>query len=163
MLVNTYTSDSTGIIQIDKLTAGFYVLKVVKAENGYKAVTAERTVEIFNGTAVTVKFEFVARGILQVFFLDNKEASLPGIEITISKQNGELVGNYTTDANGLLTVDSLEPDWYVIKETAPPSGSTIGPEDSKSIKISSNGIATVEFYHGKTYGVQICTSWSKAG
>ena len=163
VLVNTYTSDTTGVIQTDKLTAGFYVLKVIKAENGYKAVTTEQTVEIKNGTAVTVKFEFMARGLLQVYSLDNKEVGLPGMKVTISKQNGELVGNYATDANGLLTVEGLEPGWYIVKETNPPSGYTIGSEDSQSIEITSNGTATVKFYHGKTYGVQIRTSVKQTG
>ena len=162
-LVNTYTSDTTGVIQTDKLTAGFYVLKVIKAENGYTAVTTEQTVEIKDGVAVTVKFEFVARGLLQVYSLDNKEVGLPGMKVTITKQNGELVGNYTTDANGLLTVEGLEPGWYIVKETNPPSGYTIGSEDSQSIEITSNGTATVKFYHGKTYGVQIRTSVKQTG
>lgn len=163
VLVNTYTSDSTGVIQTDKLTAGFYVLKVIKAENGYTAVTSEQTVEIKNGTAVTVKFEFVARGLLQVYSLDNKEVGLPGMKVTITKQNGELVGNYTTDAKGLLTVEGLEPGWYVVKEITPPSGYTIGSEESQSVEITSNGTAVVKFYHGKTYGVQIRTSVKQTG
>ena len=163
VLVNTYTSDTTGVIQTDKLTAGFYVLKVIKAENGYTAVTTEQTVEIKDGVAVTVKFEFVARGLLQVYSLDNKEVALPGMKVTITKQNGELVGNYTTDSNGLLTVEGLEPGWYVVKETNPPSGYTIGSEDSQSVEITSNGTAVVKFYHGKTYGVQIRTSVKQTG
>lgn len=162
-LVNTYTTDSTGMIQTDKLTAGYYTIKVIKTENGYTAVTSEQTVQIKDGIAVTAKFEFIARGILQIYALNSKEQGLPGMKVTITKQNGEFVGNYTADGTGLIKVPNLEPGWYVVTETQAPDGYTIDGEASQSIQVTSNGDTILKFYHGKTYGVQIRTSVKQTG
>lgn len=162
-LVNTFTTDSTGTIQTDKLSSGYYVIKVIKTENGYTAVTSEQTVEIKNGDSVTVKFEFIARGMLQVMALNNSEQGLPGMKVTVTKQNGEFVGNYTTDSYGSLVVTNLEAGWYIVTETSAPDGYTINGDNSQSVQVDSNGEAFVAFYHGKTYGLQIRTSVKQTG
>lgn len=162
-LVNTYTTDITGTVQTDKLASGYYVIKVIKAENGYTAVTSEQTVEVKNGNSVTVKFEFIARGILQVMALNTSEQGLPGMKVTVTKQNGEFVGNYTTDASGNFKVADLEPGWYVVTETSAPDGYTMKGESSQSVQVTSNGDAIVKFYHGKTVGLQIRTSVKQTG
>ena len=162
-LANSYTTDSTGTVQTDKLAFGYYVLKVIKVENGYTAVTSEQTVEIKDGIAVSVKFEFVARGILQIYALNKDEQGLPGMKVTVTKQNGEFVGNYTADNTGLIKVPNLEAGWYVVTEVTAPNGYTITGENHQSIEITSNGDSVLKFYHGKTYGVQIRTSVKQTG
>lgn len=157
-LVNTFTTDITGTVQTNGLTAGFYVLKVIKVEDGYTAIVSEKTVEIKNGVPVTVKFEFAARGILQIMALNSNEQGLPGMKVTVTKQNGEFIGNYITDSTGMIKVPGLEAGWFIVSETAAPDGYNIGTDAKQSVEITSNGDAQVKFYHAKTVGLQIRTT-----
>jgi len=162
-LVNTYTSDSTGVIQTDKLAAGYYVLKVIKVINNYTAVQTEQTVEIKDGVAVTVTFEFTAGGVLQIHALSTDEKGLPGMKVTVAKITGEFVGNYTADASGLIKVPNLTAGWYVVTEVTAPDGYTITGDTAQNVEVTSNGDATLKFYHAKSYGVQIRTIVKQTG
>ena len=160
-LVNTYTSSTTGIIQTDKLASGMYVVKVVQTVNGYTAVTNEQVVEIKDGVAVNIKFEFVARGILQIFGLNMDETGLTGMKVKITKIDGAVVGEYTTDVTGIIKVPDLEIGWYVVTVVKAPDGYTSSGETTQNVEITSNGDSIIKFYFGKTYGVQIRTSVSQ--
>lgn len=160
-LVNTYTSSTTGVIQTDKLSSGMYVVKVIQTVNGYTAVTNEQIVEIKDGVAVNIKFEFVARGILQIFGLNTEETGLTGMKVKITKIDGTVVGEYTTDVTGIIKVPDLEIGWYVVTVVKAPDGYTSSGEANQNVEITSNGDSIIKFYFGKTYGVQIRTSVSQ--
>lgn len=160
-LVNTYTSSTTGVIQTDKLSSGMYVVKVIQTVNGYTAVTNEQIVEIKDGVAVNIKFEFVARGILQIFGLNTEETGLTGMKVKITKIDGTVVGEYTTDVTGIIKVPDLEIGWYVVTVIKAPDGYTSSGETNQNVEITSNGDSIIKFYFGKTYGVQIRTSVSQ--
>lgn len=163
VVVNTYTSDSTGAIMTEKLAAGYYVLTVIKAENNYKAVLTEQTVEVKNGVPATITFEFTASGALQIRALAADETGLPGMKVTVTKINGEAVGSYTTDASGLIQVPGLEPGWYVVKEVSSPDSYTVSSNSEQNVEVTSNGSANVEFRHQKAYGLQIRTVVKQTG
>lgn len=160
-LVNTYTSSTTGVIQTDKLSSGMYVVKVIQTVSGYTAVTNEQIVEIKDGVAVNIKFEFVARGILQIFGLNTEETGLTGMKVKITKIDGTVVGEYTTDVTGIIKVPDLEIGWYVVTVIKAPDGYTSSGETNQNVEITSNGDSIIKFYFGKTYGVQIRTSVSQ--
>lgn len=162
-LVNTYTSDSTGVIQTDKLAVGYYVLKVIKVINNYTAVQTEQTVEIKDGVAVTVTVEFTAGGVLQIHALSTDEKGLPGMKVTVTKITGEFVGNYTADASGLIKVPNLTAGGYVVTEVTAPDGYTISGDTAQNVEVTSNGDTTLKFYHAKSYGVQIRTIVKQTG
>ena len=65
-LINTWTTDNTGIVQTDKLTSGYYVIKVIKSPDGYTPNVTETTVQIQNGVAVNVRLVFNAGGTLNI-------------------------------------------------------------------------------------------------
>lgn len=162
-LINTYTSDNTGIIQTDKLPSGMYVIKIVNAVSGYTAVTTEQTVEVKDGVQVTVKFEFVASGTLQILGLNTDETGLTGMKVKVTTINGTVIGEYTTDVTGTIQVPNLDIGWYVVTVTKAPDGYTASGETSQNVEITSHGDSIIKFYFGKTYGVQIQTSVSQTG
>lgn len=162
-LINTYTSDNTGIIQTDKLPSGMYVIKVVNTVSGYTAVTTEQTVEVKDGVQVTVKFEFVASGTLQILGLNTDETGLTGMKVKVTTINGTVIGEYTTDVTGTIRVPNLDIGWYVVTVTKAPDGYTASGETSQNVEITSHGDSIIKFYFGKTYGVQIQTSVSQTG
>ena len=163
-LINTWTTDNTGIIQTDKLTSGYYVIKVIKNPDGYTPETTETTVQIKDGVAVNVRLVFNAGGTLNIYALNNSEVGLAGMQVNVTTINGTFVGTYTTDASGIIQVPGLDTGWYVVTVTKAPDGYTITEVNkSQNLEITSDGTAQLKFYFGQTYGVQIRTSVEQTG
>lgn len=163
-LINTFTTDKTGIIQTDKLTSGYYTIKVIKSPDGYTPVTEETTVEIQNGVAANVRLVFNAAGTLTVYALNNDENGLSGMQVEVTTIEGTRVGTYSTDASGIIQVPGLNAGWYVVTVTKAPDGYTISEVNkSQNIEVTSDGTAQVKFHFGQTYGVQIRTSVDQTG
>ena len=152
--VGSYTTDITGLVQTDILKSGFYVVKQIKAENGYIAVTDEQTVEIVNGKPERIIFESIARGVIQIYALDQNEVAIPGMRITVTTVDGTFVGEYTTNEAGLALVTGLEPGHYVVKETKIPDG-FVGQLMEQTVKVIAGNPSKVYFRHDKVFGVQI--------
>lgn len=163
-LINTWTTDNTGIVQTDKLTSGYYVIKVIKSPDGYTPNVTETTVQIQNGVAVNVRLVFNAGGTLNIYGVDAAEKGLAGMRVEVTTIEGTKVGTYTTDAAGIIRVPGLDAGWYVVTVTRAPDGYTLSEvNQSQNVEITSDGTAQVRFQFGKTYGVQIRTSVSQTG
>lgn len=161
-LVDTYTTDTTGTVQTNKLTPGFYVIKQIYAENNYTAVTAEMTVEVKAGVPVVQTFESVASCTLKIVALDQNDKYLSGMKVTVTKQNGEYVGEYVTGIDGSVTVNDLASGYYIITETEAPDGYTIKTE-KQTVQIVSTKPTVANFEHDAVYGLQIRTSVGQTG
>ena len=163
-LINTWTTDNTGIIQTDKLTSGYYVIKVIKNPDGYTPETTETTVQIKDGVNANVRLVFNAGGTLNIYALNNSETGLAGMQVEVTTINGTRVGTYTTDAAGIIQVPGLDAGWYVVTVTKAPDGYTISEvNQSQNVEVTSDGTAEVKFRFGQTYGVQIRTSVEQTG
>ena len=163
-LINTWTTDNTGIVQTDKLTSGYYVIKVIKNPDGYTPNVTETTVQIQNGVAVNVRLVFNAGGTLNIYGVDAAEKGLAGMRVEVTTIDGTRVGTYATDAAGIIRVPGLDAGWYVVTVTKAPDGYTLSEvNQSQNVEITSDGTAQVRFQFGKTYGVQIRTSVSQTG
>ena len=87
---------------------------------------------------------------------------------TIEKQNGETVytsGNaaeFTTDANGLINIPSLEPGYYIVREVSAPEGYVIDAE-SKTVEVKTASPTTVTFANTPLSGLKIIKTDSKTG
>uniref|UniRef100_UPI0026246364 choice-of-anchor A family protein n=1 Tax=uncultured Clostridium sp. TaxID=59620 RepID=UPI0026246364 len=65
---------------------------------------------------------------------------LPGAEFTITDSTGKLVGEYTTNKDGVIETSLLKAGTYTIKEIKPPKGYTISKPDTQTIKV--DGVVT---------------------
>lgn len=69
---------------------------------------------------------------------------LPGAKFFVEKQNGEHVGEYTTDNTGTILLPTLDPDWYVVRETKAPEGYILD-ETPKTVEVKTNVPTVVTF------------------
>ena len=117
--VGTYATDTAGIIRVPGLDAGWYVVTVTKAPDGYtlSEVNQSQNVEITSDGTAQVRFQFGKTYGVQIrTSVSQTGAMVPGVEYKVTKLDGSVVGTYTSDKAGLVYVD-LEPGWYVIEQT----------------------------------------------
>ena len=144
--VGSFTTNANGTIISDKLAAGTYVVKLVKVVDGYKAVTSETTLTIVSGKSASFTFECISDGGLKVISKDDKNKSVSDMKFKVVSVDGQLVGEFTTAADGSYTINSLAPGWYKVIELTAPNGLDIVTAE-KQIQVKAGSVSTVEFEH----------------
>ena len=116
-VVGTYVTDATGIITLD-LEPGTYT--VTETDGAYKYwvndPTPTKTVTVKAGETAKVTFTNQWRGQAQIVKTATNGGSVAGWHFTVKNSSGTVVGNYVTDATGIITLD-LEPGTYTVTET----------------------------------------------
>ncbi|EOV8428332.1 SpaA isopeptide-forming pilin-related protein [Listeria monocytogenes] len=128
--VDTQTTDKNGVIEFDDLVYGDYTLKEVSAPEGYTLPTAsteniqvkleqdEKVVQVMNE-----KMPIKETGEVHLVKTDKATgATLAGAEFSLYDKSGaELQNGLTTDENGEIRVQNLEPGDYAFQETEAPT------------------------------------------
>lgn len=162
-LVNTFTSDSTGVIETLKLDEGYYVVKLIQAVNGYTAEVSQTTVQVIDGEEATYTFELVANGVLKVVSTNSSGGAIAGMHFTVTTIEGTYIGSYVTGQNGTYTFPSLNPGWYLVTADRAPEGHVLPSELEQRVEVKGNGTATVTFVHAQVFGLQIRTTCQQTG
>lgn len=137
-LVKTVTTDASGVVTLDTLAPGVYVVKEVTVPQHYTARTLTQTVTITHDMPSTLNFYHVSEGILTVNKTDARTGKpLSGASFRITRANGDYVGDYTTDASGRIVISTLSAGTYHIAETKAPDGYLLD-KTSRSFTIKNN-------------------------
>ena len=113
-----YTTDENGEIRISGVT-GTLVVKETKPLDGYVVdpATQTQTVQVNPDDTQTLTFYNTPVGGLQIVKSDeNTGKRISGVKFEIRKMNGEILGTYTTDRNGVIRIPEAESGWYSIVE-----------------------------------------------
>ncbi|WP_347562984.1 SpaA isopeptide-forming pilin-related protein [Clostridium sp. MD294] len=154
-VIGEYITDKNGMIQIDELQPGWYSAVEVKAPDGYLLNDTVKDFEIKTGKTVTVEFSNQKLTSLIIKKTDEKSGQpLSGAKFYVEKQNGEHVGEYTTDQDGTINIATLSPDWYVIREKLSPDGYLLD-ETPKTVEVKTNVPTVVTFTNKKLTALQI--------
>ncbi len=154
-VIGEYTTDKNGMIQIDELQPGWYTAVEVKSPDGYLLNDTIKDFEIKTGKTVTVEFPNQKLTSLIIKKTDEKSGEpLSGAKFYVEKQNGEHVGEYTTDKDGTINIATLSPDWYVIREKLSPDGYLLD-ETPKTVEVKTNVPTVVTFTNKKLTALQI--------
>ena len=153
-MIGEYTTDKNGMIQIDELQPGWYTAVEVKSPDGYLLNDTIKDFEIKTGKTVTVEFPNQKLTSLIIKKTDEKSGEpLSGAKFYVEKQNGEHVGEYTTDKDGTINIATLSPDWYVIREKLSPDGYLLD-ETPKTVEVKTN-VPTVVTFTNKKHIIEI--------
>jgi uncharacterized surface anchored protein len=118
-----FTTDITGVIHIHDLDAGAYVITELRAPKGYLLDGTPHSVELEPGKTTTVDLYNTAKPGLRILKLDaDSRQPLIGAKFKVTTVSGEMVGEFTTDINGLINIEELAVDAYVITELRAPEG-----------------------------------------
>ena len=112
-----YTTDSNGQIKLVNLKAETYVVTEVKAPDGYVLDSTSQTVKVDRNDTQTLTFTNTPIGGGQIIKVDADSGKrIKGVQFEIAKMNGERIGTYTTDSNGVITLPQLADGWYTATE-----------------------------------------------
>lgn len=162
-LINTFTSDTTGVVQAGKLKPGTYLVKEVAGPAGYTIQTAIQKVVITTNESSTLIFYHTANSNLTINKTDAETGKvLAGAKFRITKGNGDFVGDYTTNRAGQIVVPTLEPGQYTIFETRAPEGYLLD-STPKTITIKDNQPVIVDFVNDKVSGLTIINTCKQTG
>lgn len=162
-LIDTVTTDATGVVQIDTLKSGIYLVKEVKEPDGWTSRTLTQTVTINYETPTTLNFYHTAKSVLTVNKTDAQTGNpLAGATFRITKANGDYVGEYTTGADGTFHVDALPAGTYNIAETKAPSGYVLDTT-SRSFTIKDNQPLVLDITNEPVSGLRIINTCRQDG
>ncbi len=148
-------TDANGVITLDDLPEGSYIVTEIKAPDGYILQDMPKTIEVKAGGNYEMTFTNKRAYGLQIRkVIKGTNQPLDGCTFTVEKANGEMVGFYTTDFSGLATVTGLEDGVYVVTEVSCPEGYRLDPEPQNVI-VKAGELATVTFENEKLAGVRI--------
>ncbi len=124
LIGTNYISDSSGMITISGLEQGWYTVKEITAPKGYALNNNAQNVEVKTNDYTQVIFENDKLGSIRLKKIDYVTKNpIAGVKFKFTKENGENVGEFVTDAQGEINlVDMLEPTTYLIEEIAVPQG-----------------------------------------
>ena len=112
-----YTTDSNGQIKLVDLKPDTYVVTEVKAPDGYVLDSTSQTVKVDRNDTQTLTFTNTPIGGGQIIKVDADSGQrIKGVQFEIAKMNGERIGTYTTDSNGVITLPQLADGWYTATE-----------------------------------------------
>ena len=156
-----YTTDSSGSIVIPNLDPETTVIvKETKAKAGYILDETPQQAVIKSNDVAILEFFNQPLGSLQILKKDsNTREPLDGVQFKVTKTNGAVVGNgtgiYTTDADGKIIIDGLEPEMTVIITEVRAKDGYLLDDTPKQATIKSNEVTTVEFLNQPLGGLRI--------
>lgn len=158
-----FTTDSNGSITISYLAKDSYIVEEVKAPDGYVLEEQSKTIALDYGKTYILEFTNKKMTSLVVKKIDAVTGEpLPGAKFFVEKQNGEHVGEYTTDNTGTILLPTLDPDWYVVRETKAPEGYILD-ETPKTVEVKTNVSTVVTFENKPLSGIKIVKTDSETG
>lgn len=153
-LIGEYTSDADGIVRLEQIDPGRYLITEIQAPDGYNIDTPSQEVTIEYGEAYEVTFTDTPKSPIYIAKVDQDGNPLAGAKFKVTTMNGAMVGEVETGRTGYAIIPYAEPGWYVVEEIQAPDGYILS-ETPVNIEVKSGKPATVEFVNYARPGLQI--------
>lgn len=162
-LVQTVTTDVSGISTVTTLPAGTYLVKEIKGPDGYQVDTASQKVTITKDANTTITFNHVVNANVTLKAISSKTgAVIANVKFHVTKVNGDFVGDYETGSNGLVQLPAVEPGDYVVNITNVPDGFLLDTT-ARTITVKTNVQVQEVFEIAQESGVTIRVTEEQTG
>ncbi len=140
-----YKTDALGRITIKGLTPGTVITaKETKALDGYILDSTPQSIEIKSGEIQTLSFYNTRVGGLTIIKKDEETGErISGVQFEIRKLNGEVIGNYTTDRSGVISLPQADTGWYQVTELKAAKGYRLDSQPYQ-VEVKDGSTATLE-------------------
>ncbi|MBQ3205608.1 MAG: Cys-Gln thioester bond-forming surface protein, partial [Peptococcaceae bacterium] len=144
-----YVTDENGQIILENLAPDTYVVTETKTIDGYELDPAPQTVRVNANDLQTITFTNAPIGGLTIIKSDEDSGKrIAGVKFEVRKMNGEAVGTYTTDRNGLIQLPKLEKGWYTVTELKAADGYMLD-DTPEQVEVKNGETATLELTNKK--------------
>lgn len=152
--VATVTTGTDGLAVVPDILPGHYKVQEVKVPDGVILDSTPQTVTIVAGKPATVTFvnDYIG-GLRIVKTVTQSGKPLKGVTFKITKPDGALIGEYTTNEDGEIFVE-LEPQTVIVRETKVPDGYQID-STPRTIEIKPNEITVLNYENDRLGGITI--------
>ena len=144
-----YRTDKNGEVLISGLI-GTFVVTETKTLSGYiiDENTRSQTVVINPNDLQTLTFYNAPSGGLQIIKSDEDTGERIGnVKFEIRKMNGEIIGTYTTDRDGVISIPNAESGWYTIVERKAANGYALDTTPVNAC-VTERSLASAQFWLG---------------
>lgn len=142
--VTKVTTGSDGLAVLTDMQPGTYKVQEIAVPDGVILDPTPQTVEVVAGKPTTLTFVNDYEGGLKILKKVTQTGKpLKNVTFRITKPDGSLIGEYTTDANGEIFVE-LEPQTVVVRETRVPSGYKLD-STPRTVEIKPNETTVIQF------------------
>ena len=151
-----YWTDKEGKITLSGIS-GTVVVTEVQPIPGYTIDenTRTQTVVVNPNDTQTLYFYNTPVGGLQIIKSDEDSGKrISGVQFEVRKMNGEIIGSYTTDSNGVIRLPVLESGWYTVTELKAASGYLLDTTPHR-IEVKDGQTATLEITNRKACSILI--------
>ena len=151
-----YRTDKAGKITISGIS-GTVVVTEIKTIPGYTIDenTRTQTVVVNPNDTQTLYFYNTPVGGLQIIKSDKDSGKrIAGVKFEIRKMNGEIIGTYTTDSDGVIYLPEAESGWYTVTELETASGYLLDTTPHR-IEVKDGQTATLEIANRKACSILI--------
>ena len=151
-----YWTDKDGKITISGIS-GTVVVTEVETIPGYTIAENSRTqtVVVDPNDTQTLYFYNTPAGGLQIIKSDESSGKrISGVRFEVRKVNGEIVGTYTTDSDGVIYLSEAESGWYTVTELKAAPGYLLDTA-SHRIEVKDGQTATLEITNRKACSILI--------
>lgn len=145
-----YYTDKNGQIILN--VTGTVIVTEEASIKGYTIdeATRSQTVEVRTNDTQTLYFYNTPVGGLQIIKSDKDSGKrISGVKFEIRKMNGEIIGAYTTDSDGVIYLPEAESGWYTVTEQEAASGYLLDTTPHR-IEVKDGQTATLEITNHKS-------------
>ena len=145
-----YKTGPTGEIRINGVV-GTLVISEVTPLPGYvmDEGTRTQTVKVNPGDTQTITVYNTKIGSLTIIKKDEETgARIKGVQFEIRRLNGEIIGTFTTDSNGVIQLPQAEKGWFEIVERKAGEGYTLDDTPHR-VEVKDGQTATLEITNRK--------------
>ena len=146
-----YRTDKAGKITISGIS-GTVVVTEIETIPGYSIDENARTqtVVVNPNDTQTLYFYNTPVGGLQIIKSDKDSGKrISGVKFEIRKMNGEIIGTFTTDSDGVIYLPEAESGWYTVTELEAASGYLLDTTPHR-IEVKDGQTATLEITNHKS-------------
>ena len=149
-----YVTDQNGQIILNQIT-GTIMVTEVQTLPGYSIDENTRTQTVVVNPDDTQTLTFTNTPIGGLIITKSDESSgkrLSGVQFEVRRMNGEIIGTYTTDRNGVIQLPQLDSGWYTVTELKTISGYQLDATPQQ-VEVKDGQTATLALTNRKTSNI----------
>ena len=156
-LVGEFISDANGMVVIENLPEGTYIIEEIQPPEGYllDGENSKKTVNLSFENNQEVVFRDFAKPKLLIRKIDvDTGEPLEGAVIRVARRGSSEYTEVTTGKDGTALLENLEEDWYQVQEIRSPEGYILD-DTVHDMELTAGKTATVVLTNSKEPGLTI--------